>query len=165
MFICYLLAWDCPNSIEYVVESDWFPESVCTVTVENGVKVKRLAARERDPFTSHEACDAYERGELRLEKGRHFACLSRDVRFCSASAIEAILGLAQTIESENKSNFENINLIEMNIINSIEDRNLTGKEIAKRAGYPYNSHLRGVLAALKRRGILVNSGQGYRRAP
>ncbi len=39
---------------------------------------------------------------------------------------------------------------------------LTGPQIAAMAGYPYDGYLRGILSALRRRGIIENLAPGYR---
>jgi hypothetical protein len=59
-----------------------------------------------------------------------------------------------------------LNQTEENILEALGNKLLTGKEIARLAGYSYGSHLKSELASLKRRGIIVSpaNGRGYRRA-
>jgi hypothetical protein len=50
---------------------------------------------------------------------------------------------------------------ERNIVEALAAQTLKGEDIAKKAGYPYDSHFRTVIANLKKRGILCNEGEGY----
>jgi hypothetical protein len=105
MYICFGMAWEHPDLIRYSVESDYhagppFPSSWPRVLeapthprIPEGVTI-HPSPREFDPFASLEAFDAYERNQRLPEEGRHYALLSRDIRICSASAIEAITSLA-----------------------------------------------------------------------
>lgn len=52
---------------------------------------------------------------------------------------------------------------EQDIIDALGDGRLTGEEVAVAAGYEYDGHLKGTLASLVKRGVLVNDHPGYRR--
>lgn len=70
------------------------------------------------------------------------------------AALEARLGLApQEARLTDR---------EQGIIEALGDDKMTGEEIAKAADYEYDGHLKGMLASLVKRGILVNDRPGYR---
>jgi hypothetical protein len=57
----------------------------------------------------------------------------------------------------------NLNDTEGNILEALGGDTMTGEELAKQAGYPFNSNFRSTLSRLVSRGILVNLKPGYRR--
>lgn len=95
MHVCYRVGWTYPERVDFEVKSgvhidrpfpaDWLVES------REGSNLYRPRPRTYDPFSSWSAFDAYERGKVSLQVGRHFSWLSRDVRTCSASVIDALL--------------------------------------------------------------------------
>ncbi len=52
---------------------------------------------------------------------------------------------------------------EENILEALGDGKLTGEELAKKAGYPFNSNFKNTLSSLVKRGLLVNDRPGYRK--
>ncbi len=54
---------------------------------------------------------------------------------------------------------------ERNILEALGDGEMTGAELAKKAGYPFNGRFREVLSTMKKRGMLLpgTSGRKYRR--
>lgn len=50
------------------------------------------------------------------------------------------------------------------ILEALKDQTLTAQQIAERSGYPYDSHLKTMLAAMRRRGLLSGEpgAPGYR---
>jgi len=54
-----------------------------------------------------------------------------------------------------------LNELEQAIIEALGDETLTGEELAKKAGRPYNFKFRSSLSGLRKRGILGNKKPGY----
>jgi hypothetical protein len=54
-----------------------------------------------------------------------------------------------------------LNDTEQNIVDAVGSDCLTGEQIAKRTGYPYNSNFKATLSSLHKRGILENMKPGY----
>lgn len=52
---------------------------------------------------------------------------------------------------------------EQDIIEALGEGKMIGEKIAKAAGYEYDGHLKGTLASLVKRGLLVNDHPGYRK--
>jgi hypothetical protein len=50
---------------------------------------------------------------------------------------------------------------ERNILEALGADRLTGEQLAKRAGYPFNSNFKGTLSSLRKRGVLGNAAPGY----
>jgi hypothetical protein len=50
---------------------------------------------------------------------------------------------------------------EHNILEALGDEKMTGEELGKRAGYPYNAAFKSSLSSLVRRGLLENKRPGY----
>ncbi len=57
----------------------------------------------------------------------------------------------------------NLTQLEQNILEALGDGILLTKDLAERAGYKPDSHFRGVLVSLCKRGLLVNRRPGYQR--
>jgi hypothetical protein len=59
-----------------------------------------------------------------------------------------------------------LSMMEGNIVEALGELppggTLTGEELSRKAGYTYNSRFRHDLAALTRRGVIVNDRPGYR---
>lgn len=54
---------------------------------------------------------------------------------------------------------------ESEILEALGELRLTGEELAPMAGYEYDSHFKGILASLVKRGLLANLRPGYVRHP
>jgi hypothetical protein len=102
MRLCFRMAWEFPERVDFLIESGihieppFLPEWI--VESPDGRKYLQTRHRDADPFASWQALEAYERGELTLQVGRHSAFLSRDIRVCSANAIDALLALGDPPE-------------------------------------------------------------------
>ena len=57
-----------------------------------------------------------------------------------------------------------LNYTEKHILEVLGDRELSAKALAKSAHYPHNAHFRSVLSSLRKRGVLIHTGRGYRSA-
>ena len=53
--------------------------------------------------------------------------------------------------------------IEQDILTALDDRVMSGSELARRAGYAHNSHFRSVLARLRKEKLIMRTVDGYRR--
>ena len=56
-----------------------------------------------------------------------------------------------------------MNRMERDILETVADNEMTGKEIALKAGYKFSGPLRATLSSMVRQKILINDGSGYRR--
>jgi len=54
-----------------------------------------------------------------------------------------------------------LNDTDKNIIEALGTKTLIGEELAKKAGYPFNSNFKSTLSSLRKRGILGNKSPGY----
>ena len=79
-YLLYSLAWDLPARVSY---------SIKTYNC-----LDNLSDTDRSPFASREKFEAWEIRRLDISPGFYFANLSMDVRSCTVSAIDAILGLS-----------------------------------------------------------------------
>jgi len=52
---------------------------------------------------------------------------------------------------------------EGNILEALGEGKLKGGQLAKKAGYPFNSNFKNTLSSLVKRGLLVNDRPGYRK--
>lgn len=52
---------------------------------------------------------------------------------------------------------------EINILEALGERKLTGETLAQDTGYPCNSNFKNTLSSLVKRGLLVNDRPGYRK--
>jgi hypothetical protein len=50
---------------------------------------------------------------------------------------------------------------EQNILEALGSHSFTGSELARRAGYPFNSNFKHTLSSLRKRGVLGNASPGY----
>lgn len=66
---------------------------------------------------------------------------------------------------ENSCRRSRMNDSEQNLLQALGSRRMTGEQICRAAGYPFNSNMKSTLAGLVKRGVLVNkcdeSGRGY----
>jgi hypothetical protein len=53
--------------------------------------------------------------------------------------------------------------IQLNILDAVGDKHLTARQIAQAAGYRLTNHFRGVLAGMRRAGLLQHDDAGYFR--
>lgn len=105
------------------------------------------------------------------DKDKHrlsVSCRKIDDDYCRAN-ITALRLFRHIAEEEMGSKTELVqikrapilNEAEQNIIEALNTSTLTGGELAKKAGYPYNSNFKSTLAGLRKRGILGNKSPGY----
>jgi len=83
-----------------------------------------------------------------------------------AEKLKHVAELAKTLkiagqESESIVTQQELTDTEQNIIEALGTKTLIGEELAKKAGYPYNSNFRSTLSSLRKRGILGNKSPGY----
>lgn len=149
LYLLYCMAWDHPSRVAYSVKYyNYFDE---------------LVTDENSPFERRESFEAWEMGRLDPRQGLYFSSLSKDIRSCTASAVDAMLSLEEQNSNTLDSEINNLSECEEHILEALADKTLVGREIAKLAGYSYESHFRGVLSNMKKRGLLSNSGRGYKR--
>lgn len=73
-----------------------------------------------------------------------------------------ILTSLETKDNEKQFNgMPPLTATEINILEALGRNTLIGEELAKKAGYPYNSNFKGTLSSLRKRGILGNKSPGY----
>jgi hypothetical protein len=58
---------------------------------------------------------------------------------------------------------DSLSEIEQDALTALGDRERTGRDLAQRAGYQFNSHFRTIMSALRRRGYVTATRTGYRR--
>lgn len=81
----------------------------------------------------------------------------------TVSASDELGSITVTFTPAGSSAGSNLSLsqIERDIVQALSAGPMGGKQLAARAGYPYNSTLRIILANLVDRGILATGDQGY----
>lgn len=131
-----------------------------------------MAINERsiDPSTNSSADPL--RMALRLAASKREPSLIAATDNRIAAAVKAWLNdggampVSRAIERlDSTTNSENLSEIESNILDALGGETLTGEQISRKAGYPFNSTFKAVLASLRRRNILENLSPGYRVKP
>jgi hypothetical protein len=80
------------------------------------------------------------------------------------AAIKMLKGLVGFLEANPPNVIPvKLNATEKKLLRALGDDTLTGEELARSAGYPYNSNIKQTLSSLVKRSILGNRGSGYYR--
>jgi hypothetical protein len=86
---------------------------------------------------------------------------TEDLRWIQILALLREAELQAPTEENIQKKMLPLNEAEQNIIEALGKATLTGEEIGKKAGYPYNSNFKTTLSNLRKRGILENKAPGY----
>lgn len=118
------------------------------------------------PSDWHECPEAFDLYKAKIQEYRANKAKARldEVRRIAEAHTEPKIKLArqqpEQIPVESKST-PTLNDAEVNIVEALGTKTLTGEKLSVKAGYPYNSNFKSTLSALRKRGILGNKAPGY----
>jgi hypothetical protein len=101
--LCMILAWERPDLVTYKCKAGLYvpegPEDGEDVPdgPEDGEEAYRMPPGHRKhPLSDRFAFEAWRDGTLRPSRGNYYSYLSRDIRICTVSAIDAVLVMGET---------------------------------------------------------------------
>jgi hypothetical protein len=107
VYLCYCIAWDYPDRMDYEVEFEAETDferagfGIGRPRVEPGL-FTLMCSGTKGPFVDRRAFTSWSESAEHYAEGSFFGRLSKDVRSCSASAVDAILSLGPKSEAARK---------------------------------------------------------------